>query len=140
MTDLVITSVRIVESIEQFDLPEAEALAPGNAVRINTTDGKATGANGTTLAEAACVGVIAEEDEAGAVVTIIKQGLLDVGEALAALDYGDPVYLSDTDKTLADAAGTVEKEIGYVAPGWGATTADKLLRVHIGASIEAEGG
>lgn len=131
MADLTITTVRIVESIEQFDLPEAEALAPGNAVRIDTTTGQATGANGTDAAESLVVGIVAEEDEAGAVVTVIKQGLLDVGEALAGMDYGEPVYLSDTDKTLADAAGTVSKVVGYVASGWGATAADRLLRVNL---------
>lgn len=131
MADLTITSVRIVESIEQFDLPQAEALAVGNAVRLDATTGGATGANGTDATEAAAIGIVTEEDEAGVVVTVVKRGLLDVGEALAALDFGDPVYLSDTDKALADAAGTVPKIVGYVAPGWSHTTADRLLRVNL---------
>lgn len=131
MADLTITTVRIVESNEQFDLPEGEALAIGNAVRIDASTGKATGSNATTATEALIVGIVAEEDEAGVVVTVVKQGLLDVGEALAGMDYGEPVYLSDTDKTLADAAGTVSKVIGFVAPGWGHTTPDRLLRVNL---------
>jgi hypothetical protein len=41
--------------------------------------------------------------------------------------FDAPVYLSDTDATLADTAGTVSTVIGRVVPGWNATTADKLL-------------
>ncbi len=56
---------------------------------------------------------------------------MDVGEALAALDYGVEVYLSDTDGRLDTAAGTVSKVIGTVVAGYSNTTPDKLLRVDL---------
>jgi hypothetical protein len=69
---------------------------------------------------------------AGEPVTAVKGPcILDVGEALAALAYGAVVYLSDTDGTLADAAGTVSTKVGNVLPGFAAVTPDKLLRVSL---------
>jgi hypothetical protein len=57
---------------------------------------------------------------------------LDVGNALSALTYDDDVFLSDTDGTLADAAGTVSKIVATVVPGYAAiATYDKLLRVDL---------
>jgi len=52
---------------------------------------------------------------------------VDVGEGLVGLNYGALVYVSDTDGTFADAAGTVSVIAGQVIPGFGNTTADKLL-------------
>jgi hypothetical protein len=45
------------------------------------------------------------------------------------LGYDAKVYLSDTDGTLADSPGTIGRVVATVWPGWGATTADKILRV-----------
>ncbi len=59
----------------------------------------------------------------------VIDGVIDVGNALSALGYDDDVYLSNVDGTLADATGTVDKLIGNVVPGFGATTPDKLLAV-----------
>lgn len=56
---------------------------------------------------------------------------LDMGEALASLNFGAKVYVSDDAGELADAAGTVSKVAGTVVPGFGATTPDKLLRVDL---------
>lgn len=130
MADLAITRVRIVEAIDKFDAPAEEVFAVGEAVRFHT-DGSVTPANGTTADEAAFVGIATTPgDRVGQAVTVVRDGLLDVGEALAALAYGAPVYLSDTDGTLeGTAAATVDVIIGRVEPGWGGLTADKLLRV-----------
>jgi tetrahydromethanopterin S-methyltransferase subunit E len=55
---------------------------------------------------------------------------LPVGEALDSLAYGAVVYLSNTDGTLADTAGTVSKKIGVVVPALATvSTPDKLLLV-----------
>jgi hypothetical protein len=61
----------------------------------------------------------------------VRKGWIDIGDALSALAYDADVFLSDTDGTLATTAGTVSKIIGTVVPAWGATTADKLLRVDL---------
>ena len=134
MADLVITEadVAVVKAIEQFTLPSDEAFGAGEVIRLATATGKATPGNGSSAGEARVLGIAAKAAEfAGDVVTIIKKGILDLGDALDALAYDDDVFLSDTDGTLADTAGTVSVVVGRVIPGWGATTADKLLLVDL---------
>lgn len=123
--------VRVVESIEQATLPAAEAITAGQAVRIDTTTGKFTKANGTSAAEANHYGIATRTVAAGEALTALRWGVLD-GLDLSGLDYSDPVYLSNTDGTLADAAGTVATLIGRVIPGTAitlGTALDKLLAV-----------
>lgn len=57
--------------------------------------------------------------------------LVDVGpNALGDLAFGATVYLSDTAGLLADADATGSAAVmGTVVPAYGATTADKLLRI-----------
>ena len=131
MTDLVITAVRPVHVIDQFTGPVAEAITIGQYVRYNVTTGKVELGKGTTAAEARKGGIAVQSAAAGEKVTAVRKGIVDVGNALSALTYDDDVYLSDTDGTLADAAGTVSLIVGTVVPAWGATTADKLLRVDL---------
>lgn len=131
MTNLSITTVRIVESIDQFDAPSNEVFGY-EPVRLHT-DGTVTPANGTDATESNFAGfATVESDRVGQAITVIRDGLLDVGNALSALAFGAAVYLSDTDGTLADSAGTVSVIVGRVVPGWGSATADKLLRVRKG--------
>jgi hypothetical protein len=98
------------------------------------TDGTVTPANGTTSTEANFQGIATvKSTRIGQAITVVREGLLDVGDALDALAFGAPVYLSDADGTLADAAGTVPTVVGRVVPGWGnGATADKLLKVKKG--------
>ena len=132
MADLTITTARPVNVIEQFTGPSAEVLTLGQYARFNVTTGKIELGNATNAAEARDGGIVITPAEyAGAPVTIVSKGLIDVGNALSALTYDDDVFLSDTDGTLADAAGTVSKIVATVVPANGATTADKLLRVDL---------
>ena len=132
MADLTISSVRIVEWYDKFDAPSNEVFG-FEAVRYHT-DGTVTPANGTTTTEAAFQGLATiESDRVGQAITVVRKGLLDVGEALANLAIGAKVYLSDTDGLLADGAGTVSTIVGEVVPGWGSLAADKLLRIEKGA-------
>jgi hypothetical protein len=135
MAALTITAadVHIVRMFEMLpDGPANEALGAGEAVRVDATTGKYTPGNGTTTTEAAVRGIACNTaDYANATITVMKRGILDVGDALDAMSYGAPVYLSDTDGSLDTAAGTVSTLVGFVIPGWGATTADKLLAVNI---------
>lgn len=132
MADLTIESVRIVEWVDKFDAPSNEVFG-FEAVRFHT-DGTVTPANGTTTTEANFQGIATiESDRIGKAITVVRDGLVDVGEALVGLAPGAPIYLSDTDGVFATTAGTVSTIVGRVEPGWGGSTADLLLRVRKGA-------
>lgn len=134
MTNLTITAsaVSIVKEIESITLPVDEAVTAGQAVRLATATGKLTKGNASTIAEGRIAGVAARSSRHTAeAVTVIKRGYLDLGSALDSLAYDAPVYLSDTDGTLADSPGTIPMVIGRVVPAFGQTTADKLLYVDV---------
>jgi hypothetical protein len=116
MADLALVTagkVEVVESVVQDSMIAAEAIAAGQAVRIDVANGKATKANGTTAAEARIYGVALKAAAAGAPVTVLRLGVLD-GFDISGMTYDDDVFLSDTDGTLADAAGTVSTIVGKV--------------------------
>ena len=124
--------VKVVEVTEQFTGGAGVAIDAGVAVKYNLSTGLIDKAKATTSALARCVGIaVTSTSRQPNAPTIIRKGILDVGEALAALDYGVEVYLSDTDGRLDTAAGTVSKVVGTVVPGYGNTTPDKLLRVDL---------
>jgi uncharacterized protein with beta-barrel porin domain len=135
MTNLALVTagkVHVVESETQMTLPLGESLAVGDAVRIDT-NGKWTGSNGSSTTENRIYGILVSKDPAGAVGTAIRKGVVD-GFALTALAYDAIVYLSDTDKTLADAAGTVSTIVGRVIPATAPITGtayDKLLFIDL---------
>ena len=125
--------VEMVESETQFTLVAAEAIEAGAPVRLDTSSGKATNANGTAAPEARILGIALKSVPAGMAVTILRKGVLD-GFALAALAYDAAVYLSDTDGRLDDTAGTVSVVVGRVIPAFATTlgtAADKLLFVDL---------
>ena len=132
MTVLTITTCRIVEWRDKFDAPSNEVFG-FEAVRYHT-DGTVTPANGTDATEAnTCGFACVESDRVGQAVTVVRDGLLDIGNALSAVPIGTLIYLSDTDGQLADdAASTVDIAFGRVVPGWANLTADKLLLVKKG--------
>lgn len=134
MANLTVVAAKVapVQILEKFTGPAAEAITKGQYVRYNVTNGKIELGNGTLAAEARAGGIAIEgASVAGVTVTAVRKGLIDVGDALDALTYDDDVFLSNTDGVLADVAGTVSTIIGTVVPAWGATTADKLLRVDL---------
>jgi hypothetical protein len=129
MADLTITEVTPVEVKQQFTGPAGEAIAVGNRCRFDTTTGKLMKGNGTTAAEVKRGGIATHAAAAGQALTVVNQGIVDVGEALAALDFGADIYVSDTDGAFGTAGtdATVDVICGMVVPGWGSTAADKLL-------------
>lgn len=133
MSTLSVTAadVKAVRIDEDLCGPAAETITAGQYVRLNTTTGKVELGNGTNAAEARAGGIAVNGAVAGETVRMVRKGVLDMGDALGGLTYDDDVYLSDTDGTLADAAGTVSLIVGTVIPGWIATTPDKLLRVDL---------
>ena len=129
MTTLTVSYCRPVQIVDQMTAPAVEAITVGQWVRIDASTGKAALGNATTEAEAAPGGIALHAAAAGEAVTFVRQGIVDLGEAVAGMNYGALVYLSDTDGTLADATGTTTKVVGQVTSGFAATTADKLLRI-----------
>lgn len=109
--------VELVESLEQMTLPAAEDITPGAPVRLDTASGKFTNSNGTIAAEARTYGIALGTHviPAGMPVTALRRGVLD-GFAFTQA-YDAPVYVSDTDGRLGDAAGTVSVIAGRVIPG-----------------------
>lgn len=137
MADLTIVAadVRIVHIVEMMpDGPANEALAAGEVVRLDTTTGYYTPANGTAAGEARPVGIaVNSATQANDTISVIRKGILDVGDALDALAYDLALYNSDTDGLIGSAAGdsTVDNIIGRVVAGWGDTAGDKLLLVDL---------
>jgi hypothetical protein len=135
MADLALVTadrVEVVESFIQATLPAAEAIEAGKAVRIDT-NGKFTGANGTTTTENRIYGIAIKSVPAGMPVTAIRKGVMD-GWDLSGLAYDASVFLSDTDGILGSTAGTVSTLVGRVIPAWAkaiGTAADKLLFVDL---------
>jgi len=117
----------------QWTVPAAEAISAGNAVRFDATTGKFTKANGTDATEANLYGIATRTVAAGEALTAVRRGVLD-GFAISALNFGAPIYLSDTDGLLADSAGTVSTIVGRVIPGTSTTLGtafDRLLFVNL---------
>jgi hypothetical protein len=117
--------------IQQLTLPAAEAITAGMPVRIDTA-GKFTPSNGTTTGEARVWGIGTKTVAAGEALTAVRRGILDGFTFSQAYDAA--IYLSDTDGTLADAAGTVSTVVGRVVPGWSqllGSNPDKLLSVEL---------
>jgi len=123
--------IHVVESLWQKTLPATEAILAGAPVRIHT-DGKFTNANGTTTTENRVWGIATRSVAAGEALTAVRRGTLD-GYTLTQA-YDAIVYLSDTDGTLGDTAGTVSTIVGRVVPGTATTLGtafDKLLSVEL---------
>lgn len=135
MSDLTITAAEVssVEVMEQFTAPAHEAINAGDAVYLVAATGKVGLADedgSAPLNEPEGI-AITTANQANIAVTVVKKGVLDLGDALAGMDYGAVVYLSATPGNLADATAGHAVVIGEVIPAWGATTADKLLRVDL---------
>lgn len=123
--------IHIVESIQQMTLPATETILAGAPVRIHT-DGKWTNANGTSTTENRVWGIATDSVIAGEALTAVKRGVLDGYTFSQAFDA--IIYLSDTDGTLGDTAGTVSTIVGRVIPGTATilgATYDKLLSVEL---------
>ena len=135
MSDLSITAsdVAAVEVIEQVSGPVAAAVDAGEVCYIVAANGKY---NLADQGESAPVNdpegvAIVDGSLANATVTLVRQGVVDLGNALDGMDYGATVYLSDTAGKLADADPGNGIVVGEVVPIWGETTADKALRVDL---------
>lgn len=130
MAAITVSDVRPVELIEQFTGIAGEAITKGQVVRFNTS-GRLVRAAADAAANATAVGIALRDAAAGAAVTCIRHGVLDLGGALDGLGYGDAVYLGNTAGTLDTASGTVTVQVGQVIAQHTLAGPQKLLRVHI---------
>jgi hypothetical protein len=123
MATLTLEYVQLVHNYETSSLTvksgETVSDRRGKYLRVDATTGKAMLGNATTATEVGTLRGVAlsTQTHVGDSVTLLRHGLMDWGDALDDMDFGDPIYLSDTDGTFADAAGTVTTAIcGYVWP------------------------
>lgn len=133
MADLTIVAADVspVKIVSQWTGPAHEALNAGSPVYLVAATGKAGKADANAAAPANEVEGIAIKTAANAndTITYVIEGWVDLGDALSALDYGAPVWLSNTAGALADADPGAGVIVGEVWPAFGHTTADKLLYV-----------
>lgn len=126
------TGIRPIDLPGDYEQEESrlgETLAAGDVVRLDATTGEFTGANASSATEGNFVGILLTGGIAGEYATAICAGKVE-GFDLSGRSFGDPVYLSNTDKTLADAAGTGTYIVGRVYPGRASgATLDKILKV-----------
>lgn len=136
MANLTISTCRIVRASDKdlVTAPVAEAGTPGQYFRLNTTTGKLEKGNATTAAELGNIaGPLVDAQPTvglpGTIVLADSNAIVDLGDALDALAFDAPVFVSDTDATLADSAGTVSRKMGDIVPAFGnaSGTSDKLL-------------
>jgi len=115
-------------------LPAAESITAGAPVRIvpsSTGAGKWTNANASDTTENKAWGMATRTVVAGESVTAIRRGIVD-GLDVSSYDYGQLIYLSDTDGRVADAQGTIVTPIGRVVPAPAVslgTAYDRLLEL-----------
>lgn len=134
---------KLSTGIRPADIPErqhtaqlAETCANGDLVRFDLTNGTITGANGSAAGEAGGadglgpIGILLEGGIAGEWRTFIERGKV-AGFNVSGLNFGAPVYASNTDKTLGDAAGTFSRIVGRVIPATanGTQPYDKIVQV-----------
>lgn len=135
MANIAITAsdVAPIKVIEQHTGPAAEAIDAGEIVRLDTSSGQFTLANASSAAEGRAFGMAVSSAVAGETLTVVKKGMVDLGDALTAETYDETLRLSNTDGALDDGAGTPTGtyNIGRVMPAWGATTADKVFLVEL---------
>lgn len=136
MANLTITANEVAPILvfEKLTGPVDEAIDAGEMVRLNTTTGKFTLANATSASEGRLIGMaVTSAGAAGMTITVVKRGLVDLGDALASETLDELLLLSDTDGKIDDGDGspTANYAIGRVYPSWGYTTADKVLFIDI---------
>lgn len=118
---------------EPLTLPALVAITAGQYIRPDPTTGKFDLGNATTAAEILYGYIATKSVAAGEPLTGIHYGVMNLGASLAALAFGAPIYVNDTDGVLGDAAGTVSRVAGRVIAvfGSGNATPDKLLLVDL---------
>lgn len=128
------TDVALVRKIDVIEGVASVDLAAGECVRLDGTSGKLVKAEGDSAATLGYrLGIVIKSAKADRPVTALAKGLISLGNALSAVAFGAPLYVSDTAGSIATSAGTVSKIAGTVEPVWSTANGvpDKLLRVDL---------
>lgn len=116
MADIALTAAQIglVDPTKAvlFDGIATETLTKGQAL-YQTTSGKFGIADANVANKQQVRGIALQDAGAGQGVTMLIKGAC-YGFTLTSQSYDDPVFLSDTAGSLADAAGTLEVPVGVV--------------------------
>lgn len=123
MAKLTFDYFEVMEKWETVQTISGEDIATGRRgkyMRVDATTGKAVYGNGSSATE---VGVLrglalSNQKHEGDAVTLLRYGLVDIGNELDSLDFGAAVYVDDDDGALGSASGdSAETAIaGYVWP------------------------
>lgn len=101
------------QEAEIYDFVAGTAVAPGDAVRIDTTSGKLILAEGTGAATSKFRGLALGSAGAGQGISVLKRGHA-YGFDLTGVDYGAPIYLDNAAGDIGTAAGSVSVVVGMV--------------------------
>lgn len=116
MADVVLVTagqLRVEESLEQDTKPAGVAIAAGQSVQEDGTTGKWALADASAAGTSNPYGMAVKSVPVGLPVTAIRRGLID-GFNLDDQDYGEQIFLSNTEGGIADAVGTTTAYVGEV--------------------------
>lgn len=134
MADLTITpaDVALVRAWQKLTGPAGEAIDAGEVVAQDPTTGRFVLADASTGANNRALGVAVNSAVVGEAVTIVKQGLVDLGDALDSEAIDEAMELSNTPGKIDDAGGgDVAVVVGRVHMVFGSTGGDRLLLVEL---------
>lgn len=125
--------VRPVLIIEEATKPALVAVTRGQVVALDATTGKWRLADSTSAGQVGARRGFALRDVGiGESLTALTKGILDIGDGLSAMNFGDSIFLNDTAGSIGTAAGTVSSIAAFVDSVWAAgASADKLARVDL---------
>lgn len=123
-------NVKVVKAIDLVSGPASEPINAGQLVGLVAATGQWALADADLVM--VCRGIaVTTANQANISIDVLKKGIVDIDGVADAMDYGADVFPSDTAGLMADAVVNAQPAIGYIVPGWGTTTADKLLRVDL---------
>lgn len=137
MADITITpaDVKLVKSFEQYTAPAGEVIDAGELVYIDPTTGHLLLADASAAGTARAWGMaLTNAAVIGQTTTVVRKGIIDVGNGLGGLTYDHDLWVSITAGKVCDTAPVapdIIKVVGQVLPAYGFTTPDKLLFIDL---------
>lgn len=122
-----VAAVRVIDQVNG-QMTSGASITAGCLVKQNASTGLWDLADASTAALSDGTGLCIQQQ--GLALTVAFIGEVNLGAAMDALDYGDPVYLSDTAGKIASSAGSVTKLIGRVIGAQGGEAMERLLHLN----------
>ena len=129
-----VTSIDLDESDDQITLFTGVDVEACQMIQPDPATGLWRLASSTTTAKTKSTFMATRKARAGEPVTGVREGVVDSTHDLSGLAWNAPVYLSDTDGELADAAGTNTLQVGFVIPVFASGTGNppsKIIKLDI---------